>query len=248
MRKTLFMWLFLAAAFFTNGQGTTLYKVNDATPKSGMKSAFEESCKLHMAKFHSGSDKREVYEVVSGPDIGSFIIVQGPISYADMDKTLPDAKEHSLDMEKTFSTKLEPMNNNFLVRWVDTLSYKGDDVKAQLFLLTITVVKDGKMGDYMAEARKAVLLYTKLNSPFSFNIMLKMQAGSSPTIIMIRNLKDGYKELDADYFHLATDWFKAAYVKEYGQDDWDKRVKLLTDDVVSRTQHFEKLRPDLSSK
>jgi hypothetical protein len=247
MRKTFFMGLFIAAAFFVNGQGSSLYKVNLATPRSGMKSVFEESWKLHMVKFHNGSDKRNVYEVVSGPDVGSFIIVQGPVSYADMDKTLPDAKEHSLDMEKTFSSKLEPLNSNSLVRWVDTLSYKGD-VKAQLFLLTITVVKDGKMADYMAEARKAVLLYTKLNSPFSFNMMVKQQAGSSPTIILIRNLKDGYKELDTDYFHLTTDWFKTAYVKEYGQEAWDNRLKLMTDDVVSRTQHFEKLRADLSSK
>ncbi len=65
---------------------------------------------------------------------------------------------------------------------------------------------------------------------------------------MIRNLKDGYKELDQDYFHLPADWFKEAYLKEYGQVDWDKRVKLMTEDVVSRTQHFEKFRADLSSK
>jgi len=247
MRKTFFIWLFIAAAIFANGQGSTLYKVNVVTPKAGMSSAFEDSWKLHMAKFHNGSDKRNVYAVVSGPDAGSFVIVQGPISYADMDKTLPDAKEHSLDMEKTFSPELEPMNNNLLVRWVDTLSYKGD-VKADLSILTMTVVKDGKMPEYMAEARKVVLLYTKLNSPFSFNTMIKQQAGSSPTIILIRNLKDGYKELDSDYFHLSADWFKDAYVKEYGQQVWDNRLKLMTDDVVVRTQHFEKLRADLSSK
>jgi hypothetical protein len=247
MRKTFFMWLFIALAFFANGQGKTLYRVTTLTPKAGMTSAFEDSWKSHVVKFHNGSDKREVYEVVSGPEDGSYVIVQGPVSYASMDTTLPNAKEHGLDMEKTFSSLIEPARDNVLVRWVDTLSYKSD-VLAQLFLLSITVVKDGQMADYMAELRKAVLLYTKLNSPFSFNTMVKQQAGSSPTIISIRNLKAGYKELDADYYHLASDWFKTAYVKEYGQADWDKRVKLMTDDVVSRTQHFEKLRPDLSSK
>jgi hypothetical protein len=164
-----------------------------------------------------------------------------------MDITLPTAKEHGLDLEKTFSPKLEPMNNNWLARWVDTLSYKGD-VKADLLLVTITVVKDGKMAEYTAEARKAVLLYTKLNVPFSFNTFLKQQAGSSPAIISIRNLKDGYKELDADYFHMSADWFKDAYVKEYGKENWDNRVKLMADDVVNRSQRFEKYRADLSSK
>jgi len=241
------MWLFIAAAFFVSGQGNTLYQVNQLTPKPGMKSAFEDSWKTHLDKFHNGSDKRTVYEVVSGPDAGTFVIVQGPISYADMDKTLPNATEHSLDIEKNFSSKLESANNGLLVRWVDTLSYRGD-VPAQLFLLTATIVKDGKMAEYMAESRRSVLLYTKLNAPFSFNTMIKQQAGSSPTVILIRRLKDGYKELDSDYFHLPNDWFKNAYIKDYGQEDWDKRVKLMVDDVVSRTQRFEKVRPDLSSK
>jgi hypothetical protein len=75
-----------------------------------------------------------------------------------------------------------------------------------------------------------------------------MQGGSSPTIIMVGKLKDGHKELDSDYFHLAPDWFKDAYVKEYGKGAWDNRVKLKEEDVVVRTQRFEKSRPDLSSK
>jgi hypothetical protein len=67
MKKTFFMWLFIAAAFFANGQGKTLYQVNVLTPRAGMKTAFEDSWKVHLAKFHSISDKRNVYEVVSGP-------------------------------------------------------------------------------------------------------------------------------------------------------------------------------------
>jgi hypothetical protein len=246
MKRNFFLWLFLAAACFANGQGRTLYRVNMLTPKPGMRSAFEESWKLHLATFHSGTDKRYVYEVESGPDAGSYIIVQGPISYASMDTVLPTAKQHSLDMEKTFSPELES-NNSMLVRWVDTLSYKGE-VQADLSLLSVIVIKDGKLSDYMAEARKSVLLYTKLNAPFSILAMVKQQAGSSPTVILIRKLKDGYKELDSDYLHLSPDWFKANYIKEYGQAAWDNRVKILEDVSVSRTQHFEKFRPDLSSK
>jgi hypothetical protein len=34
----------------------------------------------------------------------------------------------------------------------------------------------------------------------------------------------------------------------YSDSSFDKRQKLLVDDIVSREQHFEKLRPDLSSK
>ncbi len=64
-----------------------------------------------MVKFHSSTDKRNVYEVQSGPDDGAYVIVQGPMSYADMDSTLPDVKEHGLDMEKSLSPVLEPGKN-----------------------------------------------------------------------------------------------------------------------------------------
>ena len=247
MRKTFFLWLFIAAAFIANGQGSTLYRVNVAKPKAGMKSAFEASWKMHLDKFHNSTDKRNVYEVTSGPDIGSYVIVEGPVSYADMDKTLPNVKEHGLDLEKNFTPKLDPGSNNFTVRWADTLSYHGD-TKGEKFLLTVTVVKDGKIGEVLTEIRRGVLINTKINSPLSYNNMIKQQAGSSPTIINIRILKDGFKELDMDYFKMAPTAFMEAYVKDYGQEAWDKRVKLQVDDVVSREQHFEKLRTDLSSK
>ena len=247
MKKLFFLWLFIAAAFFANGQGNTLYQVNIVKPKTGMKSAFEASWKLHLDKYHQKTDKRNVYEVTSGADNGSYVIVEGPYSYADMDKTKPNAKEHGLDLEKNFSPKLEPGSNNFIVRWADTLSYKGDPT-AEKQLLTITVVKDGKMGEYLTEMRRNVLISEKLNSPFSYNVSIKQQAGSAPTIIGIRYLKNGYKELDSDFFNLPPTGFRDAYVKDYGQEAWDKRVKLLVDNRVSQEQHFEELRKDLSSK
>jgi hypothetical protein len=240
------MWLFLAAAFFAKGQGKTLYEVNILKPKLGTKLAFEESWKEHRVKFHT-TDKRSVYEVESGSEVGSYVIVEGPTSYADMDVARPTAKDHGIDMDKSIYPKLESVIANFIVRWADTLSYNSD-VKANLSLISTTVIKDGKMAEYMAEVRKAVLLYTKIKAPFSFNTMVKQQAGSSPTLIQIRNLKDGYKELDQDFYKLPNDYFKEAYIKEYGQADWDKRMKIMDEDVVSRTQHFEKLRADLSSK
>jgi hypothetical protein len=247
MKKTFFLWLFIAAAFFANSQGNTLYQVNVVKPKAGLKSAFEASWKMHLDKFHKTTDKRNLYEVTSGPDNGSYVIVEGPFSYADMDKEKPNTKEHALDLEKNFTPKLEPGNGSFIARWADTLSYNGNS-KADKFVLTITVIKDGKMGEVLTEIRRNALISAKLNSPFSYNVLIKQQAGSTPTIITIRHLKDGFKELEADYYKLPLNGFRDAYVNDYGQEAWDKRVKLLVDDRVSQEQHFEKFRADLSSK
>jgi len=248
MRKTFLLWLFIATAFFANSQGSTLYEVNVVKPKAGMGSAWEASWKLHLNKFHQASDKRNVYAVTSGPEIGSFVIVEGPFSYADMDKEKPNSKEHGLDLEKNFSPKLEPGTQNFIAQWRDTLSYNGNAAPAEKILVTITVVKDGKMAEYLSELRRSILILGKIGSTLSINTLVKQFAGSSPTVISLRNLKDGYKELDSDYSKIPPTAFREAYVKEYGQAEWDKRVKLLVDDVVSREQHFEEWRKDLSSK
>ena len=99
--KKLLCLLLCAATITAFGQGNTLYKINVVKPKAGMKSAFEDSWKMHLNKFHTGTDKRMVYEVISGSESGSYVLVEGPESYADMDKTLATAKEHTLDLEKT---------------------------------------------------------------------------------------------------------------------------------------------------
>jgi hypothetical protein len=84
--------------------------------------------------------------------------------------------------------------------------------KADKFLLTITVVKDGKMGEYLAELRRSALINAKLKSPFSYNVMVKQQAGSSSTVITIRNLNEGFKEMDNDFFNLPMNSFRDGYV------------------------------------
>jgi hypothetical protein len=247
MKKTFFLWLFIAAAFIVTGQGNTLYEVNVLKPKAGMRSAFEASWKVHMNLFHQGSDKRNVYEVTSGPGIGSYIIVEGPFSYADMDKEIPKAKEHGMDIEKNLTPKVEQGSDNFMARWADTLGYKAN-VKAEKHLLTFTVIKDGKMGETLTEIRRGVLINEKIKSPISFITLIKLFAGSSPTIINIRSLKDGYKELEANYYNLPQNAFRDAYVKDYGQEAWEKRLRLLVDNRASQEQHFEVTRKDLSSK
>ena len=246
MKKTFLLWLYVAVALLAKSQGNTLYQVDIVRPKPGMKSAFEPSWKLHLDKFHKTTDKRYVYEMTSGSNLGSYVILEGPFSYADMDKTLPNAKGHALDLEKNFSPKVEPGSQNFLTRFADTLSYNYN-VNADKLLLTVTIIKDGKLGEYLTEIRRTVLISQKSKSPSSYYNLIKQQSGSNPTIYTVRNLKEGFKEMELNYFNRPQDWFRDAYVKDYGQEAWDKRVKLLVDDVVSREQHFEIRRADLSS-
>jgi hypothetical protein len=254
MKKTFFLWLFMAAAFFVSGQGKTLYTVNMVKPKAGMKTAFEAGWKIHLAKFHKTSDKRTVYEVMSGPNIGYYHVVEGPISYADMDAEKAHAKEHALDLDKNYFPMLDDKRMNATFRWDDTASFNGT-VKADKFLVTVTHVKFGMMTETVRESRRGSLVNAKISpaSRFSINVYTELWSGSDPVRVSIRNLKDGFKELETDYYGpntLAPNAFKDAYIKDYGQDAWDARGKVLDNNanVQSREVYIMRIRKDLSSE
>jgi hypothetical protein len=108
-------------------------------PKAGMRSTFETKWKAHLAQFHETDNKSTVYEVLSGPHTGEYHIVEGPISYADMDIDMPNAKEHGLDLEKNFSPYLEPNSMNGTFCWDDTASSKDVPklINSRLMLLIL---------------------------------------------------------------------------------------------------------------
>jgi hypothetical protein len=254
MKKTFFLWLFMAAAFMANGQGKTLYTVNFVKPKAGMKAAFEAGWKTHLAKFHNSSDKRTVYEVMSGPYIGYYQIVEGPISFADMDAERPMAKEHGLDLDKNYFPMLDDKRMNATYRWDDTASF-NPGVKADKFVVTITHVKFGMITETIRESRRGSLITAKISpaNRFSANMYTQLWSGSDPVRVSVRNLKDGYKELETDYYGpntLPPNAFKDAYIKDYGQDAWDARQKLMDNNanVQSREVFITRLRKDMSSQ
>ncbi len=243
MKKTLFFGLFLATVFFAHSQGNTLYRVDVLKPKAGMRTSFETSWKLHVEMFHKTKYKQTVYQITSGPDLGDYVIVQGPFSWASLDTARSDAKAHGLDLEK-LATKSEGGSRNYILHWIDTLS-RNYTVQADKFLVTNTVIKNGKLGEYLTEVRRTVLIQDKINSPVSISRLTQMFAGSSPTLVSIRNLKGGFGELEGGP---NNPQFRTAYINEYGQDAWDSRSKILVDNVVSSSSSLHILRPDLSSK
>jgi hypothetical protein len=254
MKKALFAGLIMAMALMVNGQGKTLYTVNTVKPKAGQKTAFETAWKAHLAKFHKDSDKRMVYEILSGPYTGYYHIIEGPISYADMDVQKPMSKEHGMDLDKNYFPMLEDKRMNATFRWDDSssINYK---VVADKFLVTVNHIKFGQLDETIREARRGALIIAKINpgNRFSSNVYTQLWSGSDPVRVSIRNLKDGFKELETDYYGPNTtppDAFKNAYIKDYGQDAWDARQKLMDKNanIESREVYIMRLRKDLSSE
>lgn len=246
--KRLFTVALLFATTICFSQGKTLYQVYFVKPKNGQAGAWESVWKTHVGKFHSTQDKVNVYEVVSGPNAGTYHIVHGPSSYADMDKDRTDRAAHDMDLEKTVSGKEEMGMGPLIMGFRDSLSF-NPSIQAEKFVATITHVKPNKLSDYLQEVKRGTVANVKRNAPFGVATYVQHFAGSDPVVVTIRTLKDGWKELETNYFNRPVNEMRDTYVKEFGQELWDRRTStFLLDHTNSAEVFMMRHRKDLSSK
>ena len=245
MRKIILL-LLTAVTVTVFGQGKTIYSVSMVKPKIGMTSAFENAWKAHVAKFHNGDDKRSVFEITSGDHAGYYQFVVGPMSFADMDVEKTNQSAHDLDYEKTVAVTLAEESGVYYYQYLDSLSF-NTDATGEKAVVTLTWIKSGKMSDYRNEIKRGVEVTKKLNVPTNNRRYQMMAAGSSPQMASVYVLKDGFKQLEQDYFKDVPN-FRDNYIKTYGFDAWTDRVKLLDEIIVKTENYLRKRRADLSSK
>ena len=252
--KKFLVFLFVATSLTAYSQKTDLATVNTVKPKKGQKMAFESAYKIHVAKFHKAEEKLNVYEILSGTYAGYYHIVNSGRSFADMDKERPDATAHSLDLDKTFFPMLEETKIG-TYRFVDSLSLRPD-VVAEKFVVTVRHLKQTVvLADYNRELARSAKVLKNLKSGFFENLSLsffdQLWDGTDQVTVTIRNLKDGFKSLETDYYGAApagSPSFRDEYVKQFGHTAWDDRVKVM-DGAVDKTEvYIMKLRKDLSSQ
>ena len=251
--KKIIVLLLSVISIVAYSQNNNLSVINSVKPKLGQKMAFEAAYKVHIAKFHKADEKINVYEVLSGKYMGFYHLVNGGKSYASLDNERADATAHSMDLDKTYFPLLdETMNGTY--RYVDSLSFHSD-IKAEKFLVNTRHIKLSMVDDYRKEVARGAKILGKLKAAFwdnlSQSVFQLLWAGTDPVYITVRNLKDGFKSLETDFYgpmNNGNPSFQDEYIKAYGTLDWDKRVKILDEAVVKNEQYIMRLRKDLSSQ
>ncbi len=254
MKKIIFL-LFTVSTLAAYSQKTDLVTVNTVKPKKGQKMAFEAAYKVHIAKFHKADEKMNVYEIISGPNAGSYHLVNGGRSYADFDKERADAAAHSQDLDKTFFPMLdETMNGTY--RMIDSLGIRpSTNSGAEAFVVTVRHLKETlNMGDYRRELARGAKISSGLKDAFFANLSVnfydQLWDGSDQVTVSVRNLKDGFKSLESGYYAAApagSPSWRDEYVKAYGHTAWDERIKVMEGAVEKTEQYLMKWRKDLSS-
>jgi hypothetical protein len=151
-----------------------------------------------------------------------------------------------LDYEKTVAPTLAEETGTYYYQYLDSLSF-NTDAAGDKSVVTLTWIKAGKMGDYRNEIKKGVDVTKKLNVPTNNRRYQLMAAGSSPQMASVYVLKDGFKQLEQDYFKDVPN-FRDNYIKTYGFDAWTNRTKLMEEVIVKTENYLRKRRADLSSK
>jgi hypothetical protein len=252
--KTFSALLLVAASISAVAQKADIFTVSTVQPKNGQRMAWEAAYKTHIAKFHGTIDKTYVYEIMSGPSTGYYLIVGAPVTYADFDAVRADENAHNLDLDKTFF----PLLGNTYDGTYQTIDSCGirPGLLSDAFAVTVRHLKEGlNIQDYRRELARGAKIRTAQKSPFWANFHTtyyeQLWDGSDQVTVTVRSLKDGFKSL-ANGFYPAepagTPSFRDEYVQRYGHNAWDDRVKLLEDAVVNTSQYIMKLRRDMSSK
>jgi hypothetical protein len=253
--KKIFLLVLIASSLSTYSQNKTLTTVNTVKPKKGQKMAFEAAYKVHVAKFHQAGDGMMVYEIMSGPHQGKYHIAGAYKAFEDFDKERPDAAAHNLDLDKTFFPYLEE-TENATFRYVDSLSIQpkvGEG--AEKFLVTVRQLKmSANQSNMRREMARSSKVISNMNTGFWDNLSVAafdmIWDGSVQTIVEIRNLKDGFKSLENNFYGTnppGTPSFRDEYVKLYSHNDWDTRVKDLDGMNEKVETYIMRLRKDLSS-
>ncbi len=252
--KRIILLLLMFSSLAVYAQKTDLSTVNTVKPKKGQKMAFEAAYKAHIAKFHKASENINVYEIMSGPNAGMYHLVNGGRSYADFDKERADATAHSQDLDKTFFPYLEE-TVNATFRIIDSMSLRPE-VVADKYVVNVRHMNQSlNLDDYRKEWVRTVAVQKELKTGFwenlSYATFEQLWDGSDQVIVSIRNLKDGFKSLEMNYFGETppgSPSFRDVYSKKYGNAAWDNRVKVLDKAVDKTDTYIMRLRKDLSSQ
>src|SRR4051812_7820469 len=102
MRKLILV--LFALPLFASAQDVV--SANRVFPKIDKVPAFEKALAAHAQKYHTGKWKWRVYTIESGPDAGGYHIVEGPVSWDDVDTRGDLGKAHSADWDMNIAPLL----------------------------------------------------------------------------------------------------------------------------------------------
>ena len=210
-------------------------------PKPDKIAEFEKAFAAHAQKYHTGEWKWRVFEVQSGPDAGGFHVVEGPLTWEQLDGRGDLGAEHTADWNKNVSPLTTGMGTTGYSTFNEELSTVKLADYANKIIINHAYPKPGmikKLTDLTKKLKKvweasneSVAVYNVVNS-------------GEPQLIAVTRLKNGLKELDPSFRKPMPERYEAVY----GEGSWEDYLEDYAEAVERRWSEMLFYRADLSSK
>jgi hypothetical protein len=163
--------------------------------KTGQDEALKAALGAHAKKYHAGSFRWRIYSVLSGPDAGSYQIVEGPFSWTALDDRGDLAADHNKDYETRIAPLVEKTTADIYLGYEEELSTVSLTAFSTKAAITTVHPKPGRG----PATRELLKTWKKVWEKRGFNIAVySSQMSGEPQFKLVRRFKAGWKDLDAD--------------------------------------------------
>lgn len=208
--------------------------------KDGHTQELKAAITAHALKFHTGSWKWRVSEVLTGPDGGAFQITEGPNSWTDEEGRGDLGAEHGKDYDLNITPHVEKSTPASYLTYQQEASSTAADNWSNKSVITHYYLKPGRGPAMYALLKGFKPVYEKLGG----NVVIWSSfASGEPQYVQVRRLKNGFKDFDAD----GPSWRKVME-EVNGAGSADRANDEIARNVGHIVNEMIEFKPELSSK
>ncbi len=216
MRKLILV--LIALPFFSFAQEKNVVSASRYFPKQDKVAAFEKALAAHDQKYHTGTWKWRVFTIESGPDAGGYHVVEGPMSWNDLDTRGDLGKAHQADFNMNIAPLLTDRgSSSYSVYRADLSTIALTDYSNKIAILHI-FPKPG----YGSDLEDAIKNLKKMWDASGQTIVVYESSSSGPQqYTIVTRYKQGLKERNTGF----RKPMKERYIQANGANSWDDFIK-----------------------
>ncbi|HSN59461.1 MAG TPA: hypothetical protein VLR49_00895 [Ferruginibacter sp.] len=238
MRKMLLFFLLIPAIGMSQNNVVSTFRV---FPKTDKLLEFEKAFAAHAQKYHTGNWKWRVLSIESGPDAGGFHVVEGPLSWDQLDKRGDLGKAHTEDWAKNVAPLTLDRGSTGYSEYSAELSNVAVTDYTDKIIITHMYPKSGMINQATALVRKMKNVWVASNESVA---VYRSVASGPPQFAMVARLKGGLNELTEGFRKPIAERYDAAN----GAGSWTQYLADYANAIEQRWSEMLFVRADLSSK
>jgi hypothetical protein len=208
--------------------------------KAGHEEALKSALTAHAAKFHT-TWKWRVYEVLSGPDAGAYMISEGPASWTDIESRGDLGAEHNKDYSTTVQPHVEKSTGDTYATYeAECSTVAGGAFSTTKVLIRHLYYKPGRSVQTVAMLRQWKQIFAKLG--LNVAVWRSFYSGESQFMIADR-LKKGFNDLDDESVN-----FRKAAEELFGPGAYDALLEQTTQNCTKIVDEIIEYKADIGSK